>query len=1093
MGLGLGYVAHDFLKVADNTERVKISLDQLTNGKGEEWFRKLNDWAFKMPVNTEKATEAFVRLKAFGIEPTIRQMTTLVDSTIGVGRGEEALESVSRALGQIQARGKLSAEELNQLAEAGISAKAMLADAFGVSVANLEKLIEKGIDSRVAVAALFDQLEARFGGASSKIQKVFSGLKDALISHWRDFQRLMMESGVMQAIEAGLGRIVAKLDELRSSGRIAEWADRAGKAIQGLINRAVNFIQDIINNWGAWEDRWDKFKSSASEYWQKTKEATSAIGSLFSTALNAWNSLPPVIREFGLIGALLGGVKMKMAFAAMMLLGSLGDKIKSITEDAKKQGGTGAQVAEGLEQLNNYGSLSLMGILNGLLNRYVINPLDASQAVGPMGGDMGGAMAQGLADLGIPELEPTPTVSTAGTTTTKSTPRRFTLPEVIDEKALAQREKAGLAAVKEYMSAVEEANKLEVSLRQQTMTSYEKSFDDLERGYLQSYDKIEDLEYKGAITSEQALEMRRQASSNYFATRDKMEAEHNQGLLRKIEEYGKSGRELQKIQLQHEIEDLQKAGYDKELIRQYTAQRMYEIDKSMLEKTLEAYTNTDQLIADGTKNLMDGLQQEWTGFFTKVFDNGLSNIEDSFGDFCDAVFNMWKQMLAQFVAHWTLSGFASIMLGLINLLKGGEFTINLTGGGSGGIGVGTVLNLASTAKSVWDVGSAVVGAMGVGAGMDAVLGALGLGASSYTGVTGALMASGPAATAAAEATLGAEVAAIYESLGLTSTATTASAATGAATAGTEMFANSAAMWDFGSSASLGTQGFSWGAAAGAAAPFAIWELGSLLSGGAIPSLTDVPGLIYEGIFGGGDSMSPAEAVKNWEGTLNYMTKASEQMKALGVDFDELQQGIGGSGFGLFGESAKEAAIALEHLHTVAGLSQAQVDALVASLDPLTQKFLASGKAANDLEGKTRALAQEMNAAINSFNMTSSATNEYNDRISALAKEMGLTGDAATAFRDKIWNLANSFSQGGEEAEYFDKALGDFVSGTLTGISEAANSACGTVGGLIDVMKDGTEVARSFTSSLPRGGGSSGSTSTSTSSSGGNSLGSIGSN
>ncbi len=74
-----------------------------------------------------------------------------------------------------------------------------------------------------------------------------------------------------------------------------------------------------------------------------------------------------------------------------------------------------------------------------------------------------------------------------------------------------------------------------------------------------------------------------------------------------------------KVQLAHEIEDHQKAGYDKELIRQYTAQRMYEIDKSMLEKNWRPDQH-GSAYRDGAKSLMDGLQQEWTGFFTKVFD-----------------------------------------------------------------------------------------------------------------------------------------------------------------------------------------------------------------------------------------------------------------------------------------------------------------------------------------------------------------------------------------------------------------------------------------------------------------------------------------
>ena len=246
-------------------------------------------------------------------------------------------------------------------------------------------------------------------------------------------------------------------------------------------------------------------------------------------------------------------------------------------------------------------------------------------------------------------------------------------------------------------------------------------------------------------------------------------------------------------------------------------------------------------------------------------------------------------------------------------------------------------------------------------------------------------------------------------------------------------------------------GFSWGTAAGVAAPFAIWEAGSLLSGGGIPSLTEVPGLIYEGIFGGGDSMSPEEAVKNWDGTLNYMTKMSEQMRALGLEFDELQQGLDGGGFALFGQSAQEAAQALEHLHTVAGYSQAQIDALVGSLDPLTQEFLASGQAANDLGGLVSGLVQEMNAATESYNMTSGALNNYNQYIDSLAQRLGLSGEAARSFREQIWDLAEGFSSGGEEAERFDQALNEFVSHTLGSLTEGAEDGTAAIKDLIDSL------------------------------------------
>lgn len=321
----LGYrFADSFLDVADNAERMRIALDQLTGGRGEEWFQRLNDWAFKMPLNTEKAIQAFIRMRAYGLEPTIAQMTTLVDSTIGVGMGEEALESVSRALGQIQAKGKVSIEELNQLAEAGINAKDILAKALGVPVTSLEKIIRKGVDADTAIRALFQGMEERFGGASSKIEKKFTGLKDALVSHWKDAQRLIMESGPMQFIETTLGRIKDKLDELRESGRLQDMAERAGAKIQSVLEKVVGWGGKVFSNWDWLESKWDSMLKTGRIFLEVGGQAVTIVTDMLSGVLSGWNALPTWMQGVGLITALLFGKKgAAVAAVGMAVVGNI--------------------------------------------------------------------------------------------------------------------------------------------------------------------------------------------------------------------------------------------------------------------------------------------------------------------------------------------------------------------------------------------------------------------------------------------------------------------------------------------------------------------------------------------------------------------------------------------------------------------------------------------------------------------------------------------------------------------------------------------------------------------------------------------------
>ncbi|MCB2193748.1 MAG: hypothetical protein KQI62_19385, partial [Deltaproteobacteria bacterium] len=262
---------------------------------------------------------------------------------------------------------------------------------------------------------------------------------------------------------------------------------------------------------------------------------------------------------------------------------------------------------------------------------------------------------------------------------------------------------------------------------------------------------------------------------------------------------------------------------------------------------------------------------------------------------------------------------------------------------------------------------------------------------------------------------------------------------------------------------------SWGTAAGVAAPFAIWEAGSMLSGGDIPSLVEVPGIIYDGIFGDGNSMTPKEAISNWQGRMDYMSNSVANLQEAGLE--DLPMGSGYN-FGLFSESAKAAAVALEHLHTVAGYSQEQINALTASLDPLSQEFLASGQAANDLEGQVGGLVQQMNASINSYTMTSHAVNDYNERIDALIERLGLSGDAANDFREQIWELAEGFTSGGEEAQQFEQKLNGFVARTLNNLTQGAQDGTKALKNLINSMNQAQNQGGRLNGLGAGGGGSS---------------------
>ena len=139
-----------------------------TAGKSKELLDWIQRLAIESPFRQEDVAGAFRLSLAFGFstKEAQRLTTAMVDFTTATGASGETIERVSRALGQIKTRGKLSMEELNQLAEGGVDALRILGDATGKTGKDLMDSITKGqIDANFAIQAILKDMEKMYAGA----------------------------------------------------------------------------------------------------------------------------------------------------------------------------------------------------------------------------------------------------------------------------------------------------------------------------------------------------------------------------------------------------------------------------------------------------------------------------------------------------------------------------------------------------------------------------------------------------------------------------------------------------------------------------------------------------------------------------------------------------------------------------------------------------------------------------------------------------------------------------------------------------------------------------------------------------------------
>ena len=244
-GLAVGWVADKFMDVASSFEQMGMKLNALTKGHGVETLQEINDWAMKMPVNTQQAVDTFAMMKAMGLDPTIDSMQTLVD--VSVLFGEDAMPRIARALGQMKTLGRLSAEELNQLSEVGINARKYLQEAFGT--ANAQQINKQGIAIEKVISTITAGLKKDFGGAAKQAMNTWQGVKTAFVSNLTEMAKMLADAGVFKAVKQGLkgisdniGDWIQKQKDLKAAG-IPTFFDKIGNKVKDV----VRYIKGIVS------------------------------------------------------------------------------------------------------------------------------------------------------------------------------------------------------------------------------------------------------------------------------------------------------------------------------------------------------------------------------------------------------------------------------------------------------------------------------------------------------------------------------------------------------------------------------------------------------------------------------------------------------------------------------------------------------------------------------------------------------------------------------------------------------------------------------------------------------------------------------
>lgn len=233
--------ASQLIGVASQFEKFQTILET-TEGSSEkarsamEW---VTDFAVKTPYELDEVMESFVKLRAYGLDPTNGLLTSLGDTSAAMGKPVmQAVEAIADAV----------TGENERLKEFGIRAS-KAGDEITYEYTNAAgKMARATVDAsdRLAIQAkLMEIFNEKYGGAMDKLSRTWEGMTSNLADLWLKFQLSIMKAGLFDWLKEKLQLILNTIDRLQESGDLDKWAASIGQNIQFVLESAWQFAARV--------------------------------------------------------------------------------------------------------------------------------------------------------------------------------------------------------------------------------------------------------------------------------------------------------------------------------------------------------------------------------------------------------------------------------------------------------------------------------------------------------------------------------------------------------------------------------------------------------------------------------------------------------------------------------------------------------------------------------------------------------------------------------------------------------------------------------------------------------------------------------
>ncbi|MGY3855112.1 tape measure protein [Aeromonas aquatilis] len=348
-GVAAAYLTFDQLvarttgmvRTADEIERLGVSLKSVEGSaaggeKALAWLREFNE---KTPFQLNEITTAFIKAKNFGLDPYNGVLQATADYTAKTAGTYQDLEGVITALGQAYTKGKLQAEEMNQLNERSVPAAQLLAKAMGKTTDGIIAMATAGKLGRAEIEQLIKAMGEDAAGASEAMSNTFSGIWSNFVEELNRVELAVADAGIFNYIKDELRSVTAQLKAAAADGSLAAWAREMSDSLKVAVVGLREFVEGLVEWRGAIALAVKAWATMKVVQWSTDllKFADVLKTRVAPDARQAGAAMEEMAKKGNKVGGVLGGISLgtSAAYAALALLAYEGSKgLVQLAQDA---------------------------------------------------------------------------------------------------------------------------------------------------------------------------------------------------------------------------------------------------------------------------------------------------------------------------------------------------------------------------------------------------------------------------------------------------------------------------------------------------------------------------------------------------------------------------------------------------------------------------------------------------------------------------------------------------------------------------------------------------------------------------------------